>query len=131
VFSRLQRRQAQFFQEASSGLLALVHLAAQDDGDGEGEEETSIESLQGMEGANIVPPEQVRAAIVENIVQLAQVVRETCDAVEVSFLMQRCLKWVISLLVTFYPVLYSSNLYSLGLSIFCQSLIYAQCVGDV
>lgn len=84
VFSRLQRRQAQFFQEASSGLLALLRLATQDDGDDEGEEETSIESLQGMEGANIVPPEQVRAAIVENIVQLAPVVRETCDAVEVE-----------------------------------------------
>ena len=120
MFSRLQRRQAQFFQEASWGLLALVRLATQDDGDDEGEEETSIESLQGMEGGNIVPPEQVRAAIVENIVQLAQVVRGTCDAVEVSILMQRCLKWAISLLVTFYPVPYSSNLYSLRLSFFAS-----------
>lgn len=84
VFSRLHRRQAQFFREASSGLLALVRLATQDEGDDEGEEETSIDSVQGMEGGNIIPLEQVRAAIVENIVQLAQVVRETCDAVDVS-----------------------------------------------
>lgn len=85
MFSRLQRRQAQFFQEASSGLLALARLATQDEGDDEGEEETSIERVQGMEGGNTIPLEQVRAAIVDNLVQLAQVVRETCDAVDVSF----------------------------------------------
>jgi len=88
AFSRLQRRQARFFQEASLGLLALVRLTAQDEGDDEveeEEEETSIESVQGMHGENIVPLELVHAAIMENIVQLAQVVRETCDAVDVSF----------------------------------------------
>ena len=87
MFSRLERRQVQFFQEASPGLLSLVRLATQDEGDGddEGEEETSNARVRGMEGGNIVPLEQVRAAIVENIVQLAQVVRETCEAVDVSF----------------------------------------------
>ncbi|KAG0597838.1 hypothetical protein M758_12G024400 [Ceratodon purpureus] len=84
VFSRLQRRHAQFFQEASSGLLALLRLATQDEVDDEGEEETSIESVQGLEEGNVVPPEQIRAAIVENIVQLAQVVRETCVALDVE-----------------------------------------------
>lgn len=84
MFPRLQRRQAQFFEEASSGLLALARLATQDEGDDEGEEESSIERVQEMKG-DLVPLEQVRAAIVDNIVQLAQVVRATCDAVDVSF----------------------------------------------
>lgn len=83
VFPRLQRRQAQFFEEASSGLLALARLATQDEGDDEGEEESSIERVQEMKG-DLVPLEQVRAAIVDNIVQLAQVVRATCDAVDVE-----------------------------------------------
>lgn len=82
VFSRLQRRQAQFFQEASAGLLALVRLAAHDDGDDDGEEDE--ESLQAIDGRNIVPLEQVRAAIVDDIVQVALTVREACIAVDVD-----------------------------------------------
>lgn len=80
VFSRLQKRQAQFFQEASVGLLALVRLAAQDDGDDDEEDE---ESVHAIDGYNLVPLKQVRAAIVDDIVQVAQTVRETCDAVDV------------------------------------------------
>uniref|UniRef100_A0A7I4FCN9 Aberrant root formation protein n=1 Tax=Physcomitrium patens TaxID=3218 RepID=A0A7I4FCN9_PHYPA len=80
VFSRLKRRQGQFFQEASIGLLALVRLAAQDEG-GEEEEETPMETVQGMDGHNVFTLGQVRAAIVNDIVQLAQTVRETCDTV--------------------------------------------------
>uniref|UniRef100_A0A7I4C1K6 Uncharacterized protein n=1 Tax=Physcomitrium patens TaxID=3218 RepID=A0A7I4C1K6_PHYPA len=82
VFSRLKRRQGQFFQEASIGLLALVRLAAQDEG-GEEEEETPMETVQGMDGHNVFTLGQVRAAIVNDIVQLAQTVRETCDTVGV------------------------------------------------
>ncbi|KAG0623472.1 hypothetical protein M758_3G176700 [Ceratodon purpureus] len=82
VFSRLQRRQHQFFQEASSGLLALVRLAAQDDDDEDEEEEE--ESVQAMDGQNKVPLKQVRAAIVDDIVQVALTVRETCDTVDVD-----------------------------------------------
>lgn len=85
MFSRLKRRQGQFFQEASIGLLALVRLAAQDEG-GEEEEETPMETVQGMDGHNVFTLGQVRAAIVNDIVQLAQTVRETCDTVGVSFL---------------------------------------------
>lgn len=84
VFSRLQRRQAQFFQEASAGLLSLMRLAAQDDGDDDGGEEEDEASVQAMDGHSMVPLKQVRAALVDDIVQVAQVVRETCDAVNVS-----------------------------------------------
>lgn len=85
AFSRLQRRQARFFQEASSGLLALVRLTVQDEGDDEeDEEETFIETVQGMDGQNVVPLELVNAAVIKKIVQLAHIVREACDAVDVD-----------------------------------------------
>jgi hypothetical protein len=91
VFSRLQRRQAQFFQEASAGLLALVRLAAHDDGDDDGEEDE--ESVQAIDGRNIVPLEQVRAAIVDDIVQVALTVREACIAVDVRFSFNASRSW--------------------------------------
>ncbi|XP_024383426.1 aberrant root formation protein 4 [Physcomitrium patens] len=75
VFSRLQRRQAQFFQEASEGLLTLLRSAAHVDDDDEEEEDE--EFVPGME----IPLKQVHAAILDDIVEVAQVVRETCDAV--------------------------------------------------
>ena len=80
MFSLLQRKQDQFFQEASSGLLALVRLAAEDDVD-----DYEEGSVQAMDGHNKVPLEEVRAAIVDDIAQVALTVRETCDAVHVRF----------------------------------------------
>jgi len=60
-----------------------MRLAAEDDGDDDEEEDE--ESLQTMDGHNVVPLKQVRAALVDDIVQVAQVVRETCDTFNVRF----------------------------------------------
>lgn len=78
-----------------------MRLAAQDDEDEEdgGEEEEEEESVQAM-----VPLKQVRAALVDDIVQVAQVVRESCESVSVRFLPSfgftkrrraRIIQWVI------------------------------------
>jgi hypothetical protein len=144
VFSRLQRRQAQFFQEASAGLLALVRLAAHDDGDDDGEEDE--ESVQAIDGRNIVPLEQVRAAIVDDIVQVALTVREACIAVDVRFSFNASRSWqegIVSCCLYLIAVqafqvhlaVSSCELCTVRvlrfLPINCQCLTYAQDVGEL
>lgn len=59
-----------------------MRLAAQDDDEEEDEEDDG--EFDGRH--NMVPQKDVRAAIVDDVVQVAQVVRESCDAVNVSSL---------------------------------------------
>lgn len=82
VFPRLQRRQAGFFKEASPGLLALARLAMQ--------EEENLEIVEVVAGVpysgavnTTVPVEDLRAAILDDLLLVAQAVRETCSSVEV------------------------------------------------
>lgn len=85
AFSRLQSRHVRFLQEAAAGLLPLIRLTPEVEGDEDEEEEEDATTSMGIGGENLVPPELVHAAVLENVVQFAQVVRELFDTVEVSF----------------------------------------------
>lgn len=84
VFSCLQRRQIQFFMEASPGLLLVVRRTMQDEEVNLKGEETFEEFVQSVHGNMVVHSEELQATIVNEVVQVAHTVKVTCDTLQVS-----------------------------------------------